>query len=260
MQKKYILGCSILIIGILLGYILKIQKPTLLSWENTLQQSLIQAAALARPAVVGVFSEQENSFGIEDKQWAQWIQKTKQTYNVGSAFFVDNQWYLLTSKHVVPNAAKSYSVVLDDGRSFPIQNIRKDPDLDLAILYIGQDKNQISFPVLTFVNNEDIIPVGQFALTIWTPFSQYMNTISFGYVSWTKRTLTLDWGTVYTWLYQLDINTNPWNSWGPLLTSEGTVFGIVTAMASQSSHIGFALPISQKLILELLDKSKSSLK
>ena len=39
-----------------------------------------------------------------------------------------------------------------------------------------------------------------------------------------------------------------------------TVFGIVTAMASQSSHIGFALPISQKLILELLDKSKSSLK
>jgi S1-C subfamily serine protease len=218
---------------------------------------LIQAASIARPSVVGVFSEQENSYALEDKQWAdQEIQKEKQKHIVGSAFFIDKNWYLLTSKHVVPNTPNSYSVVLDDGRSFPIQTIWMDPDLDLAVLYIWQDKNQISFPVVTIINDEGILPIGQFALTIGTPFSQYNNTVSFGNISGIWRTLTLDWGSVYTWLYQLDINTNPWNSWGPVVTSDWTVFGIVTAMASQSSHIGFALPISQRLILNILSKSK----
>jgi hypothetical protein len=71
MQKKYIFGSSIGIIVFtcaIFGYTQLKQKPILQSSVETLQQSLIQAASIARPSVVGVFSEQENSYALEDKQ------------------------------------------------------------------------------------------------------------------------------------------------------------------------------------------------
>lgn len=53
----------------------------------------------------------------------------------------------------MPNEAKAYSVILDDGRSFPVQKIWRSPNLDIAILYIGQDKHQILFPMVDIVND-----------------------------------------------------------------------------------------------------------
>jgi hypothetical protein len=71
MQKKYILGGiigNILFTSLLFGYILQQQRPVLLSSENTLKQSLIKSSSLVRPSVVGIFAEQVNSYGLEDKQ------------------------------------------------------------------------------------------------------------------------------------------------------------------------------------------------
>jgi len=261
MQKKYILGGiigNILFTSLLFGYIQQKQRP-ILSSENTLEQSLIRSSSLVRPSVVGIFAEQVNSYGLEDKQWAdQKIKNIKQQYIEWSAFFIDTKGYLVTSKHVVPNEAKTYSVILDDDRSFPVQKIWRSPNVDIAILYIGQDKHQISFPVVDIVNTSATASVWSIALTIGTPFSQYTNTVSLGIISAIWRNLTLDWGNMYTGLYQLDININPWNSWWPVINSDWKVFGLVTAMASQSSHIGFALPISQNIILNLLNQIKSS--
>ena len=77
-----------------------------------------------------------------------------------------------------------------------------------------------------------------------------------GIISATWRNVHLDLNQTYTGLYQIDVNTNPGNSGGPLLTAHGDVIGIVTAMSSQSSHLWFALPISQKLILNILNQIK----
>ncbi|MEI6426100.1 MAG: S1C family serine protease [Candidatus Absconditabacteria bacterium] len=261
MQKSYILGgivANFIFTGLLFGYIVQ-YKPTLSSGENTpLQQSLIAAISNNRSAVVGVFSNQEMSYGTEDKQGKQTIQTQTQKYIGGSAFFIDTRGYLLTSKHVIQDASKKYSILLDDGRSFTVQKSWIDPDLDLAVLYIGQDSHQISFPVVNLVHNETILPIGQIAFTIGTPFSQYTNTVSMGIVSANGRNLQLDGGINYTGLYQLDINTNPGNSGGPVLTLQGDVFGLVTAMASQNSHLGFALPISEKSILAILANIKAN--
>lgn len=71
MHKKYILGGiigNIIFTSLLFGYIQQKQRPILSSSENTIEQSLIRASSLVRPAVVGVFSEQVNSYGLEDKQ------------------------------------------------------------------------------------------------------------------------------------------------------------------------------------------------
>lgn len=268
MQKKYILWLVLANIALTMGLFLY-QEPKQNSVNSTdsinteyttLQNSLHSAAETTLPAVVGVFSDQQTAYGIESKKWTQEIQSATEKYIWWSAFFIDSKWYLLTSKHVVQDNSKTYFVILQDKRTFKVTNIWMDPNLDLAVLYIQQDnsKNQISFPVATIQNGQTGIRAGQLALTIGTPFSQYANTVSLWIVSAIDRTLSLDGGQAYSWLYQLDINTNPGNSGGPLITPQWEVFGLVTAMSAQSSHIGFAIPISQKLVLQVLASSKEA--
>jgi S1-C subfamily serine protease len=41
-----------------------------------------------------------------------------------------------------------------------------------------------------------------------------------------------------------------------VINTDGKVFAIITAMATQSSHIGFAIPLSQKSVLTMLSDIK----
>jgi S1-C subfamily serine protease len=71
-----------------------------------------------------------------------------------------------------------------------------------------------------------------------------------GIVSGTNRTITVsDQATRRTenlsGLIQTDAAINPGNSGGPLLDASGTVIGIITASASNSQGVGFAIPINQ---------------
>jgi serine protease Do len=52
-----------------------------------------------------------------------------------------------------------------------------------------------------------------------------------------------------TGLIQTDAAINPGNSGGPLLDAAGKVVGIVTASASNSQGVGFAVPIAAALPL-----------
>jgi S1-C subfamily serine protease len=68
-------------------------------------------------------------------------------------------------------------------------------------------------------------------------------SLTAGVVSALDRSIGTDAGGSLKGLIQFDAAVNPGNSGGPLLDAAGNVIGINTAMAQNSSGIGFAIPI-----------------
>src|SRR2546423_2015742 len=87
------------------------------------------------------------------------------------------------------------------------------------------------------------IKVGELAIAIGSPLGTYSNSVTSGIVSGTGRTVVVESGTRLNNLIQTDAAINPGNSGGPLLDAAGNVIGINTAVAQNSSGIGFAIPI-----------------
>jgi S1-C subfamily serine protease len=96
--------------------------------------------------------------------------------------------------------------------------------------------------------------VGEVAIAIGSPRGTFSDTITQGIVSGLGRTIDVGDGlsrrtTHLTGLIQTDAAINPGNSGGPLLDAAGKVIGIVTASASNSQGVGFAIPIAAALPL-----------
>jgi S1-C subfamily serine protease len=77
------------------------------------------------------------------------------------------------------------------------------------------------------------------------PARTYSNTVTSGIVSAKGRSIAAEGSTVpLNNLIQTDAAINPGNSGGPLLDAAGNVVGINTAIARDSTGIGFSIPIN----------------
>jgi serine protease Do len=163
----------------------------------------------------------------------------------GSGFIIDATGYILTNFHVVDGADR-LTVTLGDGRAFRASVIGADPALDVALIKIAAPGG---LPV-ALLGDSAGLRVGQWVCAIGNPLG-YVHSVTVGVVSFLGRKLfdqTLD---AYI---QTDAAISLGNSGGPLIDSAGRVVGITTAVSSQSSSIGFAIPISQ--VLDVLPQLK----
>jgi len=162
----------------------------------------------------------------------------------GSGVIVNRRGYVLTNHHVV-HGARNITVTLSLGqinKTYPAQLIDEAPDLDLAILKILANGNEQFTPAP--IGNSSEVSVGDEVLAIGSPFG-LQQTVTFGIVSNTKRTITIGKKT-FTNFIQTDVPINPGSSGGPLVNVNGEVIGINTAIYSPTqafSGIGFASPI-----------------
>jgi len=161
----------------------------------------------------------------------------RQAQSLGSGVIVDAKaGYVLTNHHVVENA-EEITITLRDRRSFSAKLVGADPDTDLALLKIEADN-------LTAIElaDSDRLRVGDFVVAIGNPFG-LTHTVTYGIVSALGRT---DLGIEgYENFIQTDASINPGNSGGALVTLEGHLIGINTAIIGPNGGnvgIGFAIP------------------
>ena len=157
---------------------------------------------------------------------------------LGSGVIVATGGTVLTNHHVV-RGADEIRVVLSDRREFPARLVRSDERTDLAVLQIDPAGEALPFLEL---RDSDELQVGDLVLAIGNPFG-VGQTVTSGIVSGLARTNVGI--TDYGFFIQTDAAINPGNSGGALVTLDGRLAGINTAIYSRtggSVGIGFAIP------------------
>ena len=170
--------------------------------------------------------------------------------SAGSGVIVDaDNGYVLTNNHVVENGDRIV-VTLKDRRQFEAELIGSDPGTDIALLQIEAD--DISALEL---GDSDRLLVGDYVLAIGNPFG-LGQTVTSGIVSALGRSgLNVDG---YEDFIQTDASINPGNSGGALITLDGRLVGINTAIIAPSGGnvgIGFSVPanMAQAIMDQLIE-------
>ncbi|MDX2145585.1 MAG: DegQ family serine endoprotease [Rhodospirillaceae bacterium] len=174
--------------------------------------------------------------------------------SLGSGVIVRANGIVLTNNHVIADADQ-ITVVLSDRREFDATVVGKDERTDLAVLRMNIDKETL--PALELANSDDL-EVGDMVLAIGNPFG-VGQTVTSGIVSALART-NVGVADVQSFI-QTDAAINPGNSGGALITSDGRLVGINTAIFSQSGGsigIGFAIPanLARNVVASILSEGK----
>lgn len=171
--------------------------------------------------------------------------------SLGSGVIVRSDGTIITNNHVV-QGGQNIVVVLSDKREFKAKVVLADPRTDLAVLKI--DAKGEKLPTIPF-GDSDKLAVGDLVLAIGDPFG-VGQTVTMGIVSALARTGV--GASDYQFFIQTDAAVNPGNSGGALVTTDGKLAGINTAIVSRTGQyagIGFAIPAN--LVRRVLEGATS---
>nr|WP_232540008.1 trypsin-like peptidase domain-containing protein [Azohydromonas aeria] len=163
---------------------------------------------------------------------------------VGSGVVIVDSGLILTNLHVV-SGAKRVQVVFADGLESEATVVNVMPENDLAVLRAQRIPDDLQ--AATLRSTADLQP-GERVTAVGFPFG-IGPSVSAGVVSGLKREFRSPEGKqVLSNLIQFDAMANPGSSGGPLVTDDGEVVGIVTAILNPVQQrffvgIGFAVPI-----------------
>jgi S1-C subfamily serine protease len=211
--------------------------------ESLEREPLPSAAAKAYeailPSVVRVVGLMDESDSGENNPEQRAMERS-----LGTGLVIIDNGTILTNLHVVWGA-KKIRVRFADGHESEAVMMGAQPENDLAVL------KALSLPddleAATMRSTADLKP-GDHVIAVGHPFG-IGPSVSYGVVSGLKREFrSPDGQKTLTNLIQFDAAANPGNSGGPLVTMDGEVVGIVTAILNPSEQrtfigIGFAVPI-----------------
>lgn len=207
------------------------------------KEPLPSAAAAAHEAiapsvvrVVGLMDEKDE--GDEEAE------KRAMQRSLGTGVVIVDNGTILTNLHVVWGA-KRIRVRFANGHQSEAHMIGAQPENDLAVLRATSLPDDLE--AATMRSTADLRP-GDHVIAVGNPFG-IGPSVSYGVVSGLEREFRSPEGErTLTNLIQFDAAANPGNSGGPLVTMDGHVVGIVTAILNPSEQrtfigIGFAVPI-----------------
>ena len=208
--------------------------------EEALRQSLedkplpslaIRAAAAIRPSVVLVRAFPGDASSEDQEEGG-----------TGTGVVIVDNGTILTNMHVVAGAKRIY-VTFADGTESQAKVVGGQPHNDLAVLRAESIPDDL---VAATLRSSRDLAVGEHVVAVGFPFG-IGPSVSAGVVSGLGRSYRSTDGTrQLSNLIQFDAAANPGNSGGPLVTANGEVVGIVTAILNPTSErvfigIGFAV-------------------
>ena len=200
---------------------------------KTLPSTAAKAYEAVRPSVVRVRQLGEPKDGEKD------LEKS-----VGSGVVIVDSGIILTNLHVVAGGDR-LGVVFYDGTESEATVIGVQPENDLAVIQAKTLPDDLQPATLRGTGD---LALGDEVIAVGFPFGIGPSVTS-GVISGLRRVHKSKDGTHdMVNLIQFDAAANPGSSGGPLVTAEGEVVGIVTAILNPTEQhvfigIGFAVPI-----------------
>ncbi len=204
-------------------------------------RSVADVVAKVKPSVVAISTE-ITTYDVFNRPW------TQQT--AGSGWIIREDGCIVTNSHVVEDAT-SVMVLLDDGREFEAETIRKDERTDIAVLKIPAD----NLPVAE-IGDSSRLRIGDPLVAIGNSLGMGISATA-GIASAVGVSLGASSGQTMLDLIQTDAAINPGNSGGPLVNAAGQVVGINSIKIAQVGveGMGYAISINQAMpvIEELIE-------
>jgi len=200
---------------------------------HTLPSPAAKAYEVIRPSIVRVRRLEPDKDGGEDKE-----------RGVGTGVVIVDKGIILTNLHVVLGA-KRVQVVFADGLESDATITGMRPEHDLAVLQAQTIPDDL---VAATMRSTADLALGDQVVAVGFPFGIGPSATA-GVVSGLRREFRSPEGKqLLTNLIQFDAAVNPGSSGGPLVTAQGEVVGIVTAILNPTDErffvgIGFAVPI-----------------
>jgi S1-C subfamily serine protease len=200
--------------------------------NNTLPSPAAKAYEVIQPSIVRVR-------GLDSDEDGEDIEKS-----VGTGVVIVDKGIILTNLHVVLSA-KRVQVVFADGLESDATVTGVRPEHDLAVLQAQTIPDDLFAATMRSTAN---LALGDQVFAVGFPFG-IGPSVTAGVVSGLRREFRSPEGKrLLTNLIQFDAAVNPGSSGGPLVTAEGAVVGIVTAILNPTDQrffvgIGFAVPI-----------------
>lgn len=193
------------------------------------------------PSVVSIYSSEtiykapvQNFDGTDNEPSI--APRERRSTSQGSGVIIDANGLVLTNWHLIEDADE-INVVLGNGSLHQATVIGKDAETDLAVVSI----NATGLPAVAIESNIGL-RVGDIVLAIGNPFG-VGQTVTQGIVSATARRVA--GASAWQNFVQVDAAINPGNSGGALISPDGELLGINTAVFlsdNGAEGIGFAIP------------------
>ncbi|MBF0317266.1 MAG: DegQ family serine endoprotease [Nitrospirae bacterium] len=277
-KRKVAFATSLIAVGLVIGLILasnlNIQNQSVAQSKEVTSHSkaileqfsnaLAEVTEVARPAVVNISTlktvdMKDNPMGrfFEDPFFRRFFgdespfhsPKKHESKALGSGVIVRDDGYILTNSHVVKDVDE-IKVILHNKTEYKGKVIGTDSKSDLAVIKIDAK----DLPTIKIGDSGKLKP-GEIIIAIGNPFG-LNQTVTMGIVSAVGRS---DVGIAdYEDFIQIDAAINPGNSGGALVSINGELVGINTAIFSTSGGyqgIGFAIPTNMaKTVMDSLMK------
>ena len=196
------------------------------------------------PSVVRVVGYSKSKEGKAGKDGKPAKEDPEDNRSVGTGVVIVDKGIILTNLHVVQGADVIH-ITFADGMTTTASITGAQPENDLAVLQAHKIPDDMI--AATMRSTADLRP-GDQVVAVGYPFGIGPSASS-GIVSGLKRNFRSPEGQQEMRnLIQFDAAANPGNSGGPLVTMDGEVVGIVTAIYNPNQQrtfvgIGFAVPI-----------------